>query len=158
MRLLRTACMAMLGCSFMVAPNANAQVAPFKHNQPVTHGLPGKSINLEKAVRESDLIVTAIQIFPGMLFPTSAGQASYEEAKFKVTKVLKGSCGNEIVARVVVRGLPADAREDSLNVDSEYVLMIREDLDKRSKAFKVLPADQGSIAAVTAALSAQQKK
>jgi hypothetical protein len=114
----------------------------------------GSELSLEKAVVQSDTVVIAILVKLGVVQPTAPGQAAYERTNFKVTKVLKGTCGDSVSVRVIVMNHDS-VQESTPAAGQNYILFIRNDESKERIAAKVVPATSENIASVESIIGSQ---
>ena len=122
------------------------------HAQNIQPALPGSVLKMSEAAKLTDIIVTGTLESLGPGTPTSPGESTYPSATIKVDKILRGTPMSELLVCVSIR---SDKEEITPKVGKAYIFFITIVHDsKRNLASKMLPADDATINAVTAAIAA----
>jgi hypothetical protein len=140
-------------CAFTVLtlPSVGPAAPPSSPYIPV---LPGDRITIEEAIdNPSALIATAVlKDLGGPDVSGGPGNFNYADAEFKIRRLLRGKCRNNITLHLQIYYY---FKEENPISGMEYILFILPDPAAQNMTIvKMLPADKETIAKVTKAIAA----
>ena len=126
---------------------------PFNNSPP----LPGSVATMEAAISRVDVIATGVFVDLGGADGRAPGGFVYHDAKFKITKFLKGTCKSPVTLVLCVAIFPV---REEVKEGVEYVVFFAGPSDPAFPLFvaKLMPADRDTVSKVTAAIKAAPPK